>query len=194
VPRAAAVRRQGDPRITVQHNAAFDAALPQFYDELRRLAAQLMRGEAPSASLQPTALAHEAYLRLARRRNALLVERAYLMTAAAGVIRDLLVDHARARKRLRRGGGWTPVPLEGLELPGANPFDLVDLDDALRTLHDLHPRQARVVELRFFGQLTVEEVAQALGVSARTVNGDWRMARAWLRTQLGDPTRDDPDT
>ncbi|GJM20630.1 MAG: extracytoplasmic sigma factor ECF [Planctomycetota bacterium] len=175
-----------DPTVSTDRNLAFDAALPEFYDELRRVAARQLAREAPRASLQPTLLAHEAYLRLARQRSELLVERSYVMAAAASVIRRLLVDHARARKRLKRGGDWTPIPLENLELPGSPACDVVELDDALDTLRGLHPRQARVVELRFFGELSISEVSTTLGVSTRTVNDDWRMARAWLRTQLDD--------
>lgn len=158
----------------------------QVYDELRSLAQAHLRRERAAHTLQATALANEAYLRLAGQRRMSEYDREHFLALAAGMIRRILVDHARSRNRAKRGGGQAAVTLfDDLAVSSGEQVDLIDLHDALERLDRLDERQARVVELRFFGGLTVEEVALVLGVSARTVNNEWRAARAWLRRELG---------
>ncbi len=159
---------------------------PETYAELRSIAAAHLRRERREHSLQPTALAHEAWLRL----RPLLAQpgdgdRASFAAIASRTIRTLLVDHARRRRAARRGGAWRRVTLDPslCGLPGRE-LDLLALDEALEALAALDERQARVVELRFFGGLSVPEVAAAIGLSERTVEGDWSMARAFLRRAL----------
>lgn len=162
------------------------ARIDDLYDEIVALAARYHERERVGHTLQPTAIAHEAYLRLQRQRNAWTRGRAYFLGAAAAVIRRVLVDHARARDTDKRGGGWQRIDLHSVEegfLPNAS---LLDLDDALEVLARRSPRQARIVELRFFGGLEVDHVATVLGVSPRTVADDWRIAKAWLRARLDD--------
>lgn len=152
------------------------------YAELRALAAAHLRRERRGHTLQPTALAHEAWLRLGAQ-----LEAPGLEAAASKAMREILVDHARRRSAAKRGGGWRRVTLDpaACELPGRE-LDLLALDEALENLAALDGRQAQVVELRYFGGLSTEETARALGVSARTVEGDWHMARAFLRRALED--------
>jgi RNA polymerase sigma-70 factor (ECF subfamily) len=159
------------------------------YGELRRLARLFMRGERPGHTLQPTALAHEAYMRLAGQSRVRWQGRTHFMAVAARVMRRVLIDHARAHARGKREGGWRRITLaEGLDAGAGTGLDrdqLLAVDAALRKLEALDPREARVVELRFFVGLSMPEVAEALGVSLRTVEGDWTHARAWLRRELG---------
>jgi RNA polymerase sigma factor (TIGR02999 family) len=156
------------------------------YAELRRIAAGQLRGERPDHTLQPTALVHEAYVRLLGRGNIAWENRAHFFSTAAGTMRRILIDHARARRADKREGKLKRVDLD--QEPAA--FDdqdaerLLVVDEALNKLAQWDERQARVVELRFFGGLTVEEAAEVLGVSPKTVKRDWAMARAWLQTQL----------
>lgn len=145
-----------------------------------------MQHERSSHTLQPTALAHEAYLRMARQEQHRWQNRSYLLSAAAGVIRRVLVDHARGKLRLKRGAGWEKTD-DPLAAPIHDLGDVLTLHEALEHLGNVHARQARVVELRFFGALEVDEVAQVLGVSPRTVATDWRVAKAWLRAHLASP-------
>ena len=155
------------------------------YDELRRLAAGYLRRERPNHTLQATALVHEAYLRLAGQKNT-LQNRGHFFGVAAQLMRRILVDHARAHQAGKRGGGKAQVSLEeAAPISAAESRELLDVDEALTRLAELDPRQGRVVELRYFGGLSVEETAEALGCTARTVNRDWRMAQAWLRNELG---------
>ena len=162
-----------------------DRLVPQLYDELRALAAREMRRERAGHTLQPTALVHEAYLRLARENQVDWKRRSQFLAIAARNIRQILINHANARGAAKRGGGAARVTLSTVAfLAGEPEVELLDLDAALRDLHDLDERQARVVELRFFGGLSVEEAAEVLGVSPRTVKSDWRFARAWLHTPL----------
>ena len=155
------------------------------YRELRGMAAAQLRRECDGHTLQPTALVHEAFLRLREQRNARGADRATLLAIAARQMRRLLVDHARARRRLKRGGGGGRVTLDTRDLACDEPAaDVLDLHEALGRLAELSPRQAEVVTLRFFGGLTAPEAAEALGVSVRTVEGDWTFARAWLRRAL----------
>lgn len=156
------------------------------YDELRALAAAQLRRERPGHTLQATALAHEAYLRLSDQRGVEGFERRQFLALAAKMIRRILVDHARTRDRAKRGGGKQPVTLvDALAVTGGGQVDLLDLHDALERLATLDARQAKVVELRFFGGLGIREAAAVLGISARTVDNEWRAARAWLGRELG---------
>jgi len=158
------------------------------YGELRALAADFLRRERADHTLQPTALVHEAWIRLSAQRDAHWVDRAYFFAIAAQAMRRILIDHARRRHADKRGGGLQRITLATEVTPPLDSadVDLLALDDALVRLAALDERQARIVELRFFAGLTVEEVAEALGVSARTVADDWRLARAWLSRAIGD--------
>jgi RNA polymerase sigma factor (TIGR02999 family) len=159
------------------------------YDELRALARREMAGERDDHTLQPTALVHEAYLRLVGAEGATFESRAHFCGAAAQAIRRVLVDHARRRARQKRGGCARRVDLEELRLvAGEDGDELVALDEALARLAALDPPKARLVELRFFAGLTIDESARLLGVSTSTAVRDWRMARAWLQCELDDAT------
>ena len=159
--------------------------VPLIYGELRKLAAHFMAQERDNHTLQTTALVHEAYLRLVEQRQATWNNRAHFYGAAAGIMRRILVDHARARRTAKRGGSTHRVPLEdAAALVGDEPQELLRLDGALIRLAERSPRQVRVVELRFFAGLDVEETAEALAVSPKTVKRDWSVARAWLLREL----------
>ena len=165
--------------------AALDLLLPVVYREMRRLAAGYLRSERPGHTLQPTALAHETYLRLVGRENIEWQNRAHFLGVAARVMREILVDHARRRKALKRGGGQALTVFdEALAVAGDRPIAFDDLDQALIDLARLSERQARVVELRYFGGLTIEETGEVLGISPVTVKRDWATARAWLYREL----------
>ncbi len=169
----------GDP------NAARDLAVV-LYDELRELARREMSKERSDHTLQPTALVNEAYLRLVGGKEVTFADRESFFAAAANAIRRVLVDHARRRARDKRGGGRVRVPLDGLDV--AEVFEdeeLLVIDDALAKLAEMDPAKARLVELRFFAGLSIEELVSAMGVSESTIRREWRLARAWLRTQLG---------
>jgi RNA polymerase sigma factor (TIGR02999 family) len=158
--------------------------VPQVYSELRALAASYLRGQRRDHTLQPTALVHEAFLRLVRADASAWQDRAHFFAVAATAMRQILTDHARRRQAAKRGGAeQVRVTLSGVAA-GDSPIDLIALNDILTKLAALDERQARIVELRFFGGLTEEEVASALGVSLRTVQKDWRSAKAWLLTEL----------
>jgi len=166
---------------------AMDRLLPVVYEELRRLAARYLKGERPGHTLQPTALAHEAYLRLVGQRESSWQGRSHFLGVAARAMRSVLVDHARRRKAIKRGGGQAPVPLDAtLIVAGSLPVAFDDLDRALDDLAKLSERQARVVELRYFAGLTIEETAEVLGISPVTVKRDWALARAWLYRELSE--------
>ena len=156
------------------------------YAELRKLAAHKMAQEQPGQTLQPTALVHEAYLRLVDRANVQQWEgRWHFFAAAAEAMRRILVDNARRRGRLKRGGGGKRVDLDGLELTVNDPpEELIALDEALTRLAGEHPEKAQLVKLRFFGGLTNAEAAQAVGISAATADRHWAFARAWLYRQM----------
>lgn len=164
-----------------------DALLAAIYDDVRRLAVGQLRGERNDHTLQPTALVHEAYLKLIEQRSTDWKDRAHFFAVASRIIRRILVDHAREKNALKRGGGGQRVSLEGVDAatPQAD-VDLVALDDALKELAELSERQARIVELRYFGGLTVPEVAAALSLGARTVDREWQAARAWLFCRLSE--------
>ncbi len=156
------------------------------YDELRRLAASALRRERADHTLQPTALVHEAFLRLVDVPEEQWHDRGHFVALAARAMRRVLVDHARGRNTLKRGKADLRVPFEGVDVAAGEPtgVDLVALDTVLERLAVLDPRQARIVELRFFGGLTVDETAVLIGTSTRTIKRDWQMARAWLRREL----------
>lgn len=164
---------------------ALDRLLPEVYAELRRLAASYLRRERPDHSLQATALVHEAFLKLVDQRAVRWQSRAHFFGIAAQMMRRILVDHARARRSDKRGGTARRLPLdEALAVAESRDIDLVALDDALTRLATLDPRQSKLVELRFFGGLTMEETADVLGISPATVGREWTAAKAWLHTAL----------
>jgi len=165
---------------------ALERLLPAVYGELKRLAASYLRSERPDHTLQPTALVHEAYLRLQGQRSVVWSNRAHFYGIAARIMRRILVDHARRRGAAKRDGAALRVTLVDADA-GADDRapELIALDSALTTLEELDPQQARIVELRFFGGLTVEETADAAGISTATVKREWRTARAWLRREIG---------
>lgn len=171
--------------LTKGNEEAADKLIPLVYAELRRLASSYMRKERSDHTLQATALVHEAYLKLIEQRAVTWQSRAHFFGIAAQVMRRILVDHARGHLRDKRGGGERPVPIdEALVFAPAQSHQLVKLDEALNRLAQLDPRQGKIVELRFFGGLTVEETAEVLGISPKTVKRDWSIAKAWLHGDL----------
>jgi RNA polymerase sigma-70 factor (ECF subfamily) len=208
VPRRATVRKNGsvdarlpdlDPKTVTDalngvargDEKALHLLLPVVYREMKRLAATYLKSERPGHTLQPTALAHEAYLRLVGRDRIQWQNRAHFLGVAARAMREILVDHARRRRAQKRGGGQ-PVTMidEALLAGGGRPIAFDDLDHALNDLARLSERQARVVELRFFGGLSIEETGEVLDVSPATVKREWALARAWLYREL---SGSDPD-
>jgi RNA polymerase sigma factor (TIGR02999 family) len=169
--------RQGDAR-------ALDELMPLVYEELRRVAERCMKREAPGHTLQTTALANEAYLRLVHGTEVDWENRAHFFGIAARLIRQILVDHARARGAGKRNAGLRVAMEDALELEGAAEVDLLGLDDALSGLAKMDEQQGRIVELRFFGGLSIEECAAVIGVSPRTEKREWATARAWLYREL----------
>ncbi len=164
---------------------ALERLLPLVYDELRRRARLYLSRERDGHTLQPTALVNEAYLRLIDQTRVRWQDRTHFLAVAAQVMRRILVDHARTRKRSKRGGGAAAVGLDEVQLAAPErAVDLVALDDALEALAQLDPRQAAIVEQRYFGGMTIEETAQRLGISPATVKRDWEGARAWLYREL----------
>ncbi len=172
--------RQGDQQ-------AEEKLIPLIYGELRQLAGRYMRGERQGHSLQPTALVHEAYLRLTDMKEANWQSRAHFFAVAAQLMRRILIDHARSHHAHKRGGLAQIVPFdEAFAASFASSEQLLVLDEALDRLAKLDPRQGRIIELRFFAGLTEEETGQVLGISPRTVKRDWRLAKAWLYRQLAE--------
>ena len=170
---------------TVTTKAALDRWFPSIYDCLRDLAERRFRGESPGHTLQPTALVHDAYVRLAEGTTTEWRDRAHFLAVASTVLREVLVDHGRRRTAAKRGGGWCRISLDEADDGTADQtVNIVALDETLTELAKHHPRAARVVELRFFGGLSVEETARVLELSAGTVKLDWRFARAWLNHKL----------
>jgi len=170
--------REGDQR-------ALDELMPLVYDELHRLAARYLRGERPGHTLQTSALVNEAYLRLAGREETQWQNRAHFFAIAAQAIRRILVDHARRRRNKKRGGDAPRVSFdEGLIVSTERAAELVALDDALARLAEIAPRKSQLVELRFFGGLSIEETAEVLKVSPGTVMRDWTFAKAWLLREI----------
>ena len=155
------------------------------YDDLRRLAAWQLQTERFDHSLQPTALVHEAYLKLAGQNQVEWQNKAHFFALAAQIMRHILVDHARTKQRDKRGGGQASVALdEALKLSHPSEPGLVELDEALNTLAGQDARKSRIVELRYFGGLSIEETADVLGISPTTVRREWTLAKAWLRREL----------
>lgn len=164
---------------------AREALIPLVYDELRRLARRYLRRERPDHTLQSAALVNEAYLRLIRQDQPQWQNRAHFFAVAAQLMRHILVDHARNRAAAKRGAGAPRLTLDpDVALPQARDVDLVALDDALNQLAALDPQQSRLVELRFFGGLSIEETSVVLGVSPATVKREWATARAWLQREM----------
>lgn len=174
---------------------AINGLMPLIYDELRRIARKFMADERKGHTLQATVLVHEAYLRLIEQRNADPSDRTHFFAMASNVFRRVLVDHARQRDAAKRGRDWGRVSLEAIEPAGNDAaIELVALHDALEKLATLSARAAEVVTMRYFGGMTVDEIAQVMKISPRTVAGEWAMARAWLRRELdGDAAVNEPE-
>jgi len=171
---------------------ALDDVIGAVYQELRRMADRYLRLESPGHTLQPTALVHEAYMRLIDQTQVTWQNRAHFFGVAAQMMRRILVDHAKTKRRDKRGGSARKLSLdEALNLSRERAADLVLLDEALETLTEIDPRKSRVVELRFFGGLSVEETAEALGVSPQTVMRDWKLAKAWLYQEINSEARNE---
>jgi RNA polymerase sigma factor (TIGR02999 family) len=166
--------------------AALDQLIPFVYDDLRRVAAAQMRREAGGHSLQPTALVHEVYVRLVDQRHLKWRNRAHFFGVAASLMRRILVDHARARLAEKRGGAIERVTLVGDEPAAENPhgIDVLALHESLERMAAFNPRQERIVELRYFGGLTIAEAAEVVGISEATLVREWTIAKAWLRADL----------
>lgn len=170
---------EGDPR-------AAQKLLPLVYEQLRKAAQKQMAGERPDHTLQATALVHEAYLRLVGSHERTWENRAHFYVAATEAMRRILIEHARKRKRVKRGGDRQRIPLSSAYLAEeACPEDIVSVDSAIRRLEERDSRMASIVRLRFFAGLGVEETAETLGLSDRTVRREWALARAWLHRELG---------
>lgn len=164
---------------------ALDQLVPLVYDELRRQAARYLRREQVGHTLQTTALIHEAYLRLVDQRSVHWQNRAQFFGIAGQMMRRILVDHARTKKRAKRGGSDIRVSLDqAVAISSKKDLDIVALDEALGRLEEIDPQQSRIVELRFFSGLSVEETAAVLGISAATVKRDWSVAKAWLHREI----------
>ena len=170
--------QSGDP-------GALESLVPLVYTELRKLARDYLRRERPNHTLQSAALVHEAYVRMAGNSSPNWKNRAHFFGVAARLMREILVEHARRRNAAKRGAGATQIALnEGLSISQQKSVDLILLDDALRRLAELDERQCRIVELRFFAGLSIEETSAALGISAATVSREWTTARIWLHDQI----------
>ena len=165
---------------------ALDDLMPVVYADLKRVAAGYMRREAPDHALQPTALVHEAFVRLVDQKQVKWRNRAHFFGVAAGMMRRILVDNARRRRAEKRGGGWERVTLAGDEVaPDPHKeIDVLALHESLERLAEFDPQQARIVELRYFGGLTIDETAEVVNISAATVVREWTIAKAWLRADL----------
>ena len=165
---------------------AWDELMPIVYGELKRMAHRHLRGERPGHTLNTTALVHEAYLKLVNIDQLEWRDRAHFFAVASRAMRRILIDHARTRSREKRGAGWTKVPLDdAFKVAEERAEDLIALDDALTRLESVNERQCRVVEYRFFGGMSIQETAEALGISAASVKRDWMVTRAWLNQELG---------
>jgi len=179
-------------RLTDGDRGVLDDLLPVVYGELRRLAASYLRKERVGHTLQPTALVHEAYMRLVDQTQVQWQNRAHFFGVAAQMMRRILVDHARAHEAEKRGGEFQKLSLdENIDVSGERDVNLVALDDALNLLAEIDPQKMKIVELRFFGGLSVEETAEVLGVSVDTVMRDWKLAKVWLVRELSRGARDE---
>lgn len=178
-----------------EDETALEQLFPLVYEELRRIAHRRMRDECAGHTLQTTALVNEAYIKLAAQQPG-WQNRAHFFAISARVMREILIDYARARQRGKRGGGVRPLPFDELDEGAVMPTELlpglIDLDGALKRLAALDPRQGQIVELRYFGGLTVEETAEVLGTSAGTVAVEWRLARGWLKSELTKSCSNEP--
>ena len=171
---------------------ALDRLAPLVYRELRQIAGRMMAAERPNHTLQATALVNEAYLRLVDAREVNWQDRAHFFAICARAMRQILVDHARTRGSAKRGGDQVVIELDDALAAGTSPeANLLELDDALNRLAQLDPRKSQVVELRFFGGLSLEETAEVLKTSPRTVKRDWQLARAWLYRELSGKKKDE---
>ena len=164
---------------------ALDRLMPLVYGELRKIAASYLRQERKDHTLQPTALVHEAYLRLNHQKDVAWQNRAHFFGIAAQMMRRILVDHARKRQAAKRDASAWRVTTAEVDGGAESAPELLALDRALEELEQIDPQQAKIVELRFFGGLTVEETAEVAGISPRTVKREWRTAKAWLRREIG---------
>ena len=174
---------------------ALDLLTPLVYDELRRLADYYLRDERAAATLQPTALVHEAYLRMVGQNLPDWESRSHFYGVAAHLMRQILVDHARKRRSAKRGGGAEKVSIEeAVSFSDSRGRDIESLDDALKSLATIDERKAKVIELRFFGGLSVEETSQALGISVATVGREQRLAEAWLHREVSRIESSEPET
>ena len=174
-------------RLSGGDRSAADALLDLVYDRFREMAAAQLSREPAGHTLQPTALVHEAFLKLIDQRRVAWKGRTHFLAVGAQAMRRILVDHARKKKRKKRGGGRQPISLsEELTVSARQDEDVLAVDDALSELAEIDPRQAKIVEMRFFAGMTSAEVAEHLGVSKTTVDREWRIVRAWLRQKLSD--------
>jgi RNA polymerase sigma-70 factor, ECF subfamily len=171
---------------TSEHSIIASQLLPIVYDELRALAARYLRRERHGHTLDPTALVHEAFLRLVDQSRVNWQGKTHFLAVSAEAMRRILIDHARSRKRNKRGKDWRRVAFDQAVAELAMPdSDIIDFRDAMKKLADLDVRQAKVVELRLFAGLSMEEISTVLNVSKRTIEGDWTHAKAWLRAEMG---------
>ncbi|MCB9850206.1 MAG: sigma-70 family RNA polymerase sigma factor [Phycisphaerales bacterium] len=168
-----------------------DALMTAIYDDLRRMAVSQMSSERRDHTLQPTALVHEAYFKLVGQHSTDWADRLHFFSVASRIIRRILIDHARERRAQKRGGDAGRIPIDTIDPPFEGPnLDLIALDEALKELAQLDERQARVVELRFFGGCTIDEIAELLSAGRRTIDRDWMAAKAWLYCRLADHAAD----
>ncbi len=173
--------------IFLSESNSADALANETYEHMKRLAASFLQMEMTTVSLSPTVLVHEAYMKLSKQSQDSFTGRGHFLALAATMMRRILVDHARARNRIKRGGDRVRVVFdEETTLSSSKDGDVLALEEALQELQILDPRQAKIVEMRFFGGMTVPEVAEVLGLSTRTIEGEWKMCRAWLRKKLED--------
>lgn len=162
-----------------------DVLVEETYDHMKRLAASYLQLESATVSLSPTVLVHEAYVKLSKQVSDKYQSRGHFLALAATMMRRILVDHARARHRIKRGGEMVRVVFdEDITITASRDSDILALDEVLEELQKLDSRQAKIVEMRFFGGMTVPEVADVLGLSTRTIENEWKMCRAWLRRSL----------
>ncbi|MEM7782585.1 MAG: ECF-type sigma factor [Planctomycetota bacterium] len=169
-------------RISAGEKSALDELIPIVYAQMKLIAQQQLKNDRRAP--EPTEIVHEAFIRMIGNEKLAWKSRSHFFAACANVIRRILVDEARSRKAQKRGSGMIPVELNENLVQSRQPFDLIDLDDALKELQSLCPRQVQLVELRYFGGLTESESAEVLKISRRTAANDWKMAKAWLKTRL----------